>query len=124
MANKDWYTCPKCLICWLKSDREDCPVCELKAEVAAKDELIFAYDAIGISIVSQPPMDRTIVDLRRENRTLKNTARCPACGGEFAGEGYTDKVHFACKNCGGHFSLDIKKWNKIVHPNLPETEKE
>ena len=32
MADKDWYTCPKHWVAWLKSDGENCPVCQLQAE--------------------------------------------------------------------------------------------
>lgn len=36
---KDWLTCPKHIVSWLKSDGEECPVCKLQAELdTAKQE--------------------------------------------------------------------------------------
>ena len=40
MADKDWYTCPKHWVAWLKSDGENCPVCQLQAENKRLKEIL------------------------------------------------------------------------------------
>lgn len=65
-----------------------------------------------------------IKNLEDSNEKLKEAtkpSRCPCCGAKFIGQGYTKKsVHYACAGCGAQLEIDKKKWNKIIHPNLPK----